>query len=185
MLDSDSRAFDAYLHGSDLSTSGTPLGQQYATIARIDSLDPDFALFETRVKLADLLDDPAVVDAMQQQLDEALNGVDAQVYISFLQLLVGDSDLVTHQKIRLSDNYLQSLVVSYDLQLSRFVDNMLFADETGSANRNRDPLSISIYYEVDYTQFDAAPRVTVPNDVFEVFGYDDLRRLVIGGGAQL
>ncbi len=184
MLDSDSHAFDAYLHGSDLTTSGTPLGQQYATIARIDSLEPDFALFETRVKLADLLDDPAVADAMQQQLDEALNGVDAQVYISFLQLLVGDSDLVTHQKIRLSDNYLQSFVMSYDLQLSRFIDNMLFADETDSAKK-RDPLSISLYYSLDYTQFNAAPRVTVPNDVFEVFGYDDLRRLVIGGGAQL
>lgn len=181
MLDSDPHTFDAYLKGGSLVQSDTPAAR-LGEIQRVKTVEPGIAVFETRLKLSDLFDDPDMIDAMQQQLNDTMNGADAQFYLSMLQLVVGDSEIVLDQKVRLSDYFTQSLDLSYDLTLARFVDNMLFTDMT---SRSRDPLHVYFSYHIEYRQFNAAPAILAPENLMGILDYAGLRRLMLSGGAQL
>ncbi len=180
MLDQDPHVFDDYLKGTGVAGVNPVDTSPWTSVSRLKSVEPGIAIFETRLKLSDMLTDPAVDAAYRQQLEQMQSRSDAEMTLLLLQMIVGDSEVVVQQRIRLSDHYLETLDLTYELDLDRFSQKMLFPDA-----ETTQPLHIDFGYHVQYNHFNAAPPITAPNDVAQIFDYDTLRRLMIGSGAPL
>ncbi len=180
MLDQDPRVFDPYLKGTEIAAASPVDTSSWSDVSRVKSAEPGIAVFETRLRLSAMLEDPVVSEAYRQQLEQMQGGAQAAMLLPLMQMIVGELEIVVQQRIRLSDHYLETIDISYDHDLDRFIQEMLFPDAGTSQ-----PLHLDFSYHVEYDRFDAAPSITAPDDVLDVYGYDDLRRLLTGGGAPL
>ncbi len=180
MLDQDAQVFDAFMNGTDVAAVSPADTSTWLDLRRVKSAEPGIAIFETRLKLSDLLEDPAVAEAYRQQLGPGQSSAQVDMLIPLMQMIVGDSEIVMQQRIRLSDHYLQSVDLSYDHDLDRFTQGLLFPD-VGTSQ----PLHVDFSYQLEYNHFDDAPLIAVPDDVLDILDYDGLRRLIVGGGSPL
>ncbi len=186
MLDQDPHVFDGYLSGGVLS-SGSGTGSAVTTdslltaslgdVRRVKTAESGIAAFETRIKLSDFFDDPVFAAAFSEQLEQSAGtGVNAETMIPLMQMLVGDSELVMQQRIRVSDYYLDSLDLSYDLQLARFVQSMMFPDLPTDQ-----PVHFDFNYNLAYDHFNDAPSISIPDNVLDILDYAKFQRLFSGG----
>ncbi len=180
MLDQDPRVFDAFLHGTQVSAASPADTSGWSVVSRVKSAEPGIAVFETRLKLSDVLQDPLVIEAYRQQLGQVQSSVEVEMMIPLMQMIVGESEIVMQQRIRLDDRYLETVDLSYALDLDRFTQGFLFPD-MGVAQ----PLHLDFSYHLDYNHFGDARSINAPDDVMGILDYNGLKRLLTGGGSPL
>ena len=180
MLNQNPTTFDNALSAPPATNNSSVL-DNLISIKRIPSSDSSSAIFETNLKVADLLNDPTFSSAMRQQMQKGgANTSSIATAMFLLKNIVGDSVIVARQNIDLRTHYVKSLTIDYDLQLTALVERALFANPNV-----KQPVHLAFNYQLQYDQYNNAPAITPPDDLIGTLDYSQLQQLLMGSSTPL
>jgi hypothetical protein len=162
---------------TDTETIALDWSTGLAEITRLPAAPADEAVFETRLEVARLLDQPAFIDALREQM--GISVLEMRRLMNDLRLLFGDSTMIFEQVVNLDDRLVQSFDLSYELSPSGDVQQALFG-----ASARRNPLEVLVEFEMGFSAFDEPLELEAPDDVLYVLNYAMLQGLM-NGNTQL
>lgn len=144
-----------------------------AEITRLPGQPAGEAVFETRLEVAKLLDQPEFVGALREQMD--ISVLEMRRLMNDLRLLFGDSTLIMEQVVNLDERLVQSFGFNYELRPSGDVQQTLFG-----ASARRNPMEVLLEFEMAFSPFDEPLELEAPDDVLYVLNYAMLQGLMNG-----
>lgn len=177
MAEQDETVLESLSADTDTETIALDWSDDLIEISRLPAAPADEAVFETRLEVAKLLDQPEFIDALREQM--GISVLEMRRLMNDLRLLLGDSTMIFEQVVSLEDRLLQSFDLSYELSPSRDVQQALFG-----ASGRRNSLEVLVEFEMGFSGYNEPLELEAPDDVLYILNYAMLQGLM-NGNTQL